>query len=711
MYNKETGNVAKKEVYSYNDKGQQTGTEKISYRKDGSPAKSEKYNANQELVTKSTYSTDENGTQVKKDYSITGDYKGSTTTTYDRYGQVENETKTNAKGKVVSTKTHEYYDSGVESSSTKKTGKGDVISQKTYNETGVITNDKSYAKNSNGEYCLTESKFDENGNKTSETKFSSQNKPLLTTNYKNDEKGNPVSAELLNGSGEKFGDIKYSYDKNGNVTEIKTDYTNGTSQSQQYTYNDNNQITSSTRTNSKGQTEIVTNVYDDNGNLVQKATKGFDGLTTQTNYKRNSSNQITEKTEIDKNGNITKEEYTYNLLNNNVKSIKTTNPDGTVTNKEYGFYPSGARKFEIESDGTKDSKYKISLYDKNGNLVEEPSTVTADKVTSVLSKLNPQTKVKNDTNDNNVSQSTQKSAGAPSVKNSGAAYDEKTGTYKITVETYRDGKVQDDGNGGKRYPNGSFWGIVTNVYPNLSESSKSTVYQIISQMNNGKTSLYTGDSLNLPILQYDSNGKITGYKTSENGKTYPFTASNSSGTTTKPTTSPSSSSSSTQSSTQPQKPNTSSSTAGSYNSSSSALSSTSGQTTTSATNTGYSALNPWENNRNRVNDVTDTISGNIQGASDVYRTGSDILGAVSDAYGDAADKAHDNGDHLSGFALNAAETVTGIQEEILDGAADILDEINDNLQDWSDDFNTGSEQLADWWEAGWNQIKGWFSKK
>ena len=98
---------------------------------------------------------------------------------------------------------------------------------------------------------------------------------------------------------------------------------------------------------------------------------------------------------------------------------------------------------------------------------------------------------------------------------SGVEFDEKTGTYTVKVEQYRDGKVQDDGNGDTRYPNGSFWGIVTNAYPELKESDKEAVYKMIGEMNDFDWEnhvLRADDSLKLPVLQYDENGNVTGYQ-------------------------------------------------------------------------------------------------------------------------------------------------------------------------------------------------------
>ncbi len=105
-----------------------------------------------------------------------------------------------------------------------------------------------------------------------------------------------------------------------------------------------------------------------------------------------------------------------------------------------------------------------------------------------------------------------------STKATGVQYNDETGEYSVNVEKYRSGKVQDDGEGGKRYPNGTFWGMVTNAYPEIDEADKEKVYDMIGEMNgfDWKThTLMPGDNLKLPILEYDENGKVTGYKKAE----------------------------------------------------------------------------------------------------------------------------------------------------------------------------------------------------
>ncbi len=97
------------------------------------------------------------------------------------------------------------------------------------------------------------------------------------------------------------------------------------------------------------------------------------------------------------------------------------------------------------------------------------------------------------------------------VINSGAEYDLLTGTYSVKVENYTNSKV-DDGQGGKRYCNGSLWGITENVYG--SNVDKATLYKYIQKMNpqiKDINLINDGDTIKLPILKYDNDGKIIGY--------------------------------------------------------------------------------------------------------------------------------------------------------------------------------------------------------
>lgn len=177
-----------------------------------------------------------------------------------------------------------------------------------------------------------------------------------------------------------------------------------------------------------------------------------------------------------------------------IAALSDADGDGKITQKELS-------ALDLSGDG------KIAQDDIN-SLYSQLGLGTTASIDQLMNEIN------GILNDTDVEESTNKAA-IPSK--SGAVYDSKTGEYSLTVETYRDGRVQDDGEGGKRYPNGSLWGIVTNAYPNVSEGEKEKVYKMMAEVNGWdegweKHGLYTGDKVKLPILEFDSNGNVSGYK-------------------------------------------------------------------------------------------------------------------------------------------------------------------------------------------------------
>ena len=107
------------------------------------------------------------------------------------------------------------------------------------------------------------------------------------------------------------------------------------------------------------------------------------------------------------------------------------------------------------------------------------------------------------------------------ISTSGAKYNPETGKYTIVVEPYQTSKVE-DGHGGKRYSNGTLWGITENVYG--SDVKKSLLYKYIQELNpqiKDIDLIYTDDELTLPILEYDEEGNITGYKKTDIEPTEP----------------------------------------------------------------------------------------------------------------------------------------------------------------------------------------------
>ena len=97
------------------------------------------------------------------------------------------------------------------------------------------------------------------------------------------------------------------------------------------------------------------------------------------------------------------------------------------------------------------------------------------------------------------------------ISTSGVNYNPETGEYTVTVEPYSSSMVS-DGQGGKRYCNGTLWGITENAYG--SDVDKATVYKYIQELNPQIVDvnlIYTGDVLKLPVLQFDPDGNIIGY--------------------------------------------------------------------------------------------------------------------------------------------------------------------------------------------------------
>ena len=97
------------------------------------------------------------------------------------------------------------------------------------------------------------------------------------------------------------------------------------------------------------------------------------------------------------------------------------------------------------------------------------------------------------------------------ISTSGVNYNPQTGEYTVVVEPYQSSMVS-DGQGGKRYCNGTLWGITENVYG--SNVDKATLYKYIQELNpqiKDVNLIYTGDVLKLPVLEFDPDGNIIGY--------------------------------------------------------------------------------------------------------------------------------------------------------------------------------------------------------
>ena len=99
------------------------------------------------------------------------------------------------------------------------------------------------------------------------------------------------------------------------------------------------------------------------------------------------------------------------------------------------------------------------------------------------------------------------------TNNNGIKYNEKTGEYSVQVERWT-GKGKVNG----RKENSSLNGIIDNAYPNLNSADRKLVLKYIQEMNKqikDVNVIHTGDTIKLPVLEFDSKGRVTGYKKAE----------------------------------------------------------------------------------------------------------------------------------------------------------------------------------------------------
>ena len=176
-------------------------------------------------------------------------------------------------------------------------------------------------------------------------------------------------------------------------------------------------------------------------------------------------------------------------------------------------------------DTNRDGKIEQAEYDKLKNLskVCTQSTVDGTDLQALFDQLDVADTKLLDKISQNINSSLKQTddAGSPVTGKSGVVRN-SDGTFSLTVEKYRSGKVQDDGQGGKRYPNGTYWGIITNAYPNLSEAQKKQVYEMLGDLNGfdwQNHTLHPGDKIKLPVLEFDKNGNIVGHKTKSDNNT------------------------------------------------------------------------------------------------------------------------------------------------------------------------------------------------
>ncbi len=185
--------------------------------------------------------------------------------------------------------------------------------------------------------------------------------------------------------------------------------------------------------------------------------------------------------------NLTPEQKSTIKAQNDLLTALVDDGDGKITQEE-------AQKLDVVGDdGVITDEDIKEIYEQMGL----SSDATIDDLLGAINKILDDTKAE------------EAKGMAPSLENTGVTKKED-GTYEVKVETFRGGKVQQDGDV-MRYPNGSYWGIVTNAYPDIKESEKEQVYEAIGELNgfNWKEhGLYTGDTMKLPVITRDENGKL-----------------------------------------------------------------------------------------------------------------------------------------------------------------------------------------------------------
>ncbi len=219
----------------------------------------------------------------------------------------------------------------------------------------------------------------------------------------------------------------------------------------------------------------------------------------------------------------------YDGESNSVKNVATTLAGGAdafkeLSESEIKQYVATAALMDGNNDGVIDENEYKSLVGKSGvnNTQQIDSTdiekLMNEKIFSESSYNNLMTEINEILGDVSGTEEKVSDKKGISTKATGVQYNDETGEYSVNVEKFRSGKVQDDGEGGTRYPNGSYWGMVTNAYPEINEADKEKVYDMIGEMNGFDWQSHTlmpGDNLKLPILEYDENGRVTGYKKAE----------------------------------------------------------------------------------------------------------------------------------------------------------------------------------------------------
>lgn len=141
-YNTKTGIISNKTKYIYDVNGNKTGTYNYTYNFKGECSNREEFDSNMNLVSKSSYKHNSDGTVIRTDKDSNGKITGSTEFKYDKFGRKESTIAKDADGNVVSTTTNDYYNSGILKSSTKVKENEDgssINTKKSYNNDGQLS--------------------------------------------------------------------------------------------------------------------------------------------------------------------------------------------------------------------------------------------------------------------------------------------------------------------------------------------------------------------------------------------------------------------------------------------------------------------------------------------------------------------------------------------------------------------------------------------
>lgn len=154
-YDSKTGKKSYKTVYNYDENGNKTQTRNYTYNFQGKVATRELYDANKNLVSKSTYVDNQDGSKTRTDRDpVTGKVIGFKEFNYDKAGRNISQTAKDTEGNITGKKNKTYYDSDILKSDERITYHADnsyTSKVKNYDKDGNLTG-------------ITTAKYDKDGN-------------------------------------------------------------------------------------------------------------------------------------------------------------------------------------------------------------------------------------------------------------------------------------------------------------------------------------------------------------------------------------------------------------------------------------------------------------------------------------------------------------------------------------------------------------------